>query len=196
MACCQRSNGGVMLFTQSFTTVSRANREVSTGHPSTFLIFKCSIRVNTSQVVIQQSGGRKIPKDNTCCCNSRSFFFSVKHTHCWWAWNDEQSTSTLELHPSLHNTFEGTSALAISLPRNAEMDLTRGTDDYEKRKYWKTRRDCAIWSNNLSTCSDRFPSPTFRSDDSAGLECAATSSISFINLSYLHLFTTITHECF
>lgn len=95
-------------------------------------------------------GGKENPKDLTCCCNSRSFFHNP--TQSWWAWNDEPVTSTLELHTRLRNTLERTSALAISvLPpspcRETLKQISRGTDESDKWKYRKSRRNYAILAN-------------------------------------------------
>lgn len=177
------------------TTASRTNREVSTGRCSTSLIFKCIVLANTRQVLTR---GKENPKDLTCCCNSRSFFFH-NPTQSWWAWNDEPSTSTLELHTRLRNTLEGTSALAISvLPpspcRETLKHISRGTDEYDKWKYWKSRRNYAILANNVSTYSDMFPSPNHVSSNVqtiACLECAARTSRPF----YLFVYFCFSFIC-
>lgn len=120
--------------TPSFTLTG-----VPTGHYRTSLILKCSVLVKHKPTCgfYSQEGGRKIPKILLAVA-TRDLFF----THSWWAWA-EQSTLTLELHTCLRNTFEGTSALAISLhpPINAETDLTWGTDDFEKRGYWEKQAE-------------------------------------------------------
>lgn len=130
------------------TTASRTNREVATGRCSTFLIFKCVVLANTRHVLTRGEG--KSQRLNLLL--QLTFFFFHNPTQSWWAWNDEPVTSTLELHTRLRNTLERTSALAISvLPpspcRETLKQISRGTDEYDKWKYRKSRRDYAILAN-------------------------------------------------
>lgn len=135
------------------------------------------------------------PKDCTCCCYSHSFFFLHNPTQSWWAWNDEPVTSTLELHTRLRNTLERTSALAISvLPpspcRETLKQISRGTDQYDKWKYRKSRRNYAFWQINVSTYSDMFPSPNHVSSNVqtiACLECAVRTSCTFYSFIFFVL---------
>lgn len=131
------------------TTASLTNREVSTGRCSTFLIFKCIVLENTRHVLTRGEG--KSQRLNLLLqLTFFSFFFTIPQS--WWAWNDEPVTSTLELHTRLRNTLERTSALAISvLPpspcRETLKQISRGTDEYDKWKYRKSRRNNAILAN-------------------------------------------------